>query len=288
MQIIQCDQGSAEWHQARAGCITASMFRVARAKVNCLTDQQAAYVAAILAGADPRSAMEQAGYKALPKADGISRALAGEKVGELSDGAKDYAFQLAIERIAGAPLDDGFQTYAMKRGHELEPAARREHEIQTGLFVERAGFVMTDDFKFGGSADGLIDTDGGSEYKCLISPSELRTVLIEQDFSKYIDQVQGCLWLTGRKWWDFCLYCPALEPIGKQLWRRRVLRDDNYIEALEQDLLEFEAVVTQNEALLREKVISEPEPAAIETIPQLNAFLAEKKARLAKDQPCNA
>ena len=254
MQIIQCDQGSVEWHQARAGCVTASMFRVARTKVNCLTDQQAIYVKAILRGAEPKEAMELAGYKALPKADGISRSLLGEKVGDMSDAAKDYAFQLAIERIAGAPLDDGFETYAMRRGHELEPAARREHEIQTGLFVERAGFVMTDDFKFGGSADGLIDPKGGSEYKCLISPAELRTVLIEQDFSKYTDQVQGCMWLTGREWWDFCLYCPALEPIGKQLWRRRVLRDDNYIDAMVEDLLEFEAVVTQNEALLRQEV----------------------------------
>ncbi|MFL3932299.1 hypothetical protein LER98_32380, partial [Pseudomonas aeruginosa] len=33
MIIITCDQGSPEWHQARAGCITASMFGDARARL---------------------------------------------------------------------------------------------------------------------------------------------------------------------------------------------------------------------------------------------------------------
>jgi hypothetical protein len=59
------------------------------------------------------------------------------------------------------------------------------------------------------------------------------------------------MWITGRKWWDFCLYCPALESIGLQLWHRRVERDDNYIEQLEADLIEFEKLVSQNEDSLR-------------------------------------
>ncbi|AOE60405.1 hypothetical protein QZH45_14320 [Pseudomonas corrugata] len=35
-----------------------------------------------------------------------------------------YAFELAVERIGGAPLDGGFETWQMRRGHELEPEAR--------------------------------------------------------------------------------------------------------------------------------------------------------------------
>lgn len=212
MLIVECAQGSEEWHQARAGIITASMFRVARERLK-----------------------------------------SGKNAGGFTSAARDYAFRLAIERISGKPLDEGFETWAMRRGHELEPAARMEHEIQTGLIVQRAGFVLTDDRLFGGSADGLIGEDGGSEYKCLVSPEALRDVLIDHDFSKYIDQVQGCMWLTGRKWWDFCMYCPALESIGKQLWRRRVERDDDYIEAMEPELLEFAALVTENEKELRKE-----------------------------------
>ena len=232
MIFINCEQGSPEWHAARAGVITASMFRVARTKVNCLDERQQAYVNAIRAGKAMPMALELAGYKAAPKAEAIQRALDGEKVGDYSDAAKDYAFRLAVERISGAPLDEGFETYAMRRGHEMGPEARMEHEVQTGMLVEACGFVATDDRLFGGSADGLIGEDGGAEYKCLISPEEIRRIWFGDDWSKYTDQVQGCLWLTGRKWWDFCMYCPALAPIGKQLWRRRVKRDEEYIEAL--------------------------------------------------------
>lgn len=211
MILVHCEQGSEGWHEARAGVITASMFRVARAKLK-----------------------------------------SGKNTGQFTEAAKDYAFRLAIERISGKPLDEGFETWQMKRGHDLEPDARMAHEIQTGLSIMRAGFVLTDDRLFGASADGLIDDDGGSEYKCLVSPEKLRDILIDGDFSDYLDQVQGCMYVTDRKYWEFCLYCPALQPIGKELWRRRVERNDDYIEALEADLVEFAALVKQNERVLRQ------------------------------------
>ena len=158
MKLIVCEQGSPEWHQARAGCITASMFRVAREK----------------------------------------RKINPNK-GDFTDAAKNYAFRLAIERISGKPLDEGFETWQMRRGHELEPEARSMHEAMAGVLVDRAGFVVTDDGWFGASADGLIDADGGCEYKCLISPESLIDVLLLEDLSKYMDQIQGCMWITGRK-----------------------------------------------------------------------------------------
>jgi len=253
MIIVNCDQGSPEWHQARAGVITASMFSVARSRVGGLTEQQQKYVDAILAGRSETYARDVAGYKAAPKAEAVQRALDGENVGDFSLAAKDYAFRLAIERISGTPLDEGFETWQMKRGHELEPAARMAHEITTGLVIEHAGFVLTDDGLFGASADGLIDDVGGSEYKCFVSPERLRSILIDSDWSDLVDQVQGCLWITGRKWWDQCLYCPALEPAGKHFTRLRVERDDNHIEAMETELMQFARLVSQYEGSLRKK-----------------------------------
>lgn len=202
MKIITCDQGSEEWHQARAGCVTASMFKVARAKLK-----------------------------------------SGPEKGKPTEAAKNYAFRLAVERISGTPLDEGFSTWQMKRGHELEPAARQMHEEVSGLLVDHAGFVTTDDGLFGASADGLIGGDGGSEYKCLVSPEGLRDVLLGDDISEFIDQVQGCMWITGRKWWHFGLYCPALASIGKDFFLREVERDDDFIEAMETELIEFNTLV---------------------------------------------
>jgi len=253
MIILTCDQGSVEWHEARAGVITASMFVVARSRTGGLDEKQQVYVDAIRQGYSGGYARDLAGYRAIPKAESVQRAIEGLPVGDFSEAAKAYAFRLAIERISGKPLDESFETYAMRRGHELEPAARREHEIASGHMVERAGFVLTGDRLFGASADGLIGRDGGSEYKCLISPERLQRIYIENDASEFMDQVQGCMWITARKWWDFCLYCPALEIIDKHLWMRTFQRNDEYIDQMVEELAEFERLVSHNEKLLRMK-----------------------------------
>ncbi len=252
MIVIECAQGSQEWHAARAGCITASMFSEVRKRVNGLNDQQAVYVEAIRSGSSEAEAMTVAGYKAAPRAEVVKRAIAGEKVGAFSDAAKDYAFRLAVERISGEPLDEaGFSTYAMRRGNELEQDARDAHSFMSDVVVCTAGFVVTEDNKFGASADGLIGEDGGAEYKCLIDPARIREILLDGNISDFMDQVQGGMWITGRKWWHFCLYCPALAHVGKALTLFEVARDEAYIEALESDLVEFDRLVCSYEATLR-------------------------------------
>jgi len=253
MKIIHCAQGSPEWREARAGVITASMFAIARQKVGMLTEQQQTYVQAMRSGMTQKEAMLAAGYKAKPTSSLIDRAIAGERVGDYSEAAKNYAFSLAIERISGEPLDEGYETWAMRRGHEMEVDARMEHEMQTGLIVQEAGFVLTDDGSFGASADGLINEEGGAEYKCFIDPAKLRSFHIDNDASAIFDQVQGCMWITGRQWWHLGLYCPALAPAGKQLWWREFKRDDDYIKAMENELFEFKDLVDSYEIKLREK-----------------------------------
>jgi len=251
MIVVNCTQGSDIWLQERAGCITASMFTTARSKVNGLTVQQRTYVEAMLAGHSEAKSRDLAGYKAAPRAEVVQRALDGETVGEPSSAALDYAFQLAVERIGGKPLDNGFETWQMRRGHELEPEARMEHEIQTGLVVEQVGLVKTDDGAFGASADGFIGTDGGSEYKCFLAPEKLRSFHIDNDASGIMDQVMGCMWIAGKKWWHVGMYCPLLRPVGRQLWLQEFKRDDDYIEKLEEDLWSFKVLVDKYEATLR-------------------------------------
>ncbi|HKJ22275.1 MAG TPA: YqaJ viral recombinase family protein [Gammaproteobacteria bacterium] len=210
MIIVNCAQGSEEWHAARVGAITASMFKTARERLK-----------------------------------------SGKNAGAYKAAAKDYAFRVACERIGGQPLDEGFSTWAMRRGHELEPEARAAHEMTAGIDVEPTGIVLTDDRKFGGSADGLIGDDGGSEYKCLVAPDRIRGILIDRDIDEFQDQVQGCLWLTGRAWWHFVLYCPALAPVGRDLIIHQVERDDDYIESLESDLIAFDRLVGEYEEQIR-------------------------------------
>ena len=205
-------QGSDAWLRLRSGKQTASLFYLMRAS---------------------------------------ARLKVGPNAGDYSNAQKDLAFGLAIERISQEPLAEGFETWQQARGHELEPEARREHETQLGVLVEPTGFVTTDDGLFGASLDGLIDDDGAAEYKAFIAPTKLRAVITEHDSSMVMDQCQGGLWITGRKWIDFCLYCPALRCAGKHLIVQRIYRDDNYIEELESDLLEFKALIDRYEAALR-------------------------------------
>lgn len=185
------------------------------------------------------------------------RLKSGPKKGGFTEAAEDYAFRVAVERISGAPLDEGFSTWAMKRGNELEPEARVWVEVKLGIFVDVAGFVTTDDEKFGASADGFIDKDGGLEIKCLVDPGRIRNVILSDDISEFMDQIQGGMWITGRKWWQFALFCPALEKVGLQLYTKRVERDDNYINEMELDLLEFERVVSKYEQTLRDRGMAE-------------------------------
>ncbi|AJQ88089.1 lambda exonuclease family protein [Xanthomonas oryzae] len=251
MILVNCEQGSESWHRARAGVLTASMFCVARKRVGELDERQQTYVDGVMSGLGEKEAAKAAGYSAVPRAAGIAKALRGEPVGDYSDEAKSYAFRLAIERISGEPLDEGFETFAMRRGHELEPYARAELEVQTGLMVQRAGFVLTDDGAFGASADGLIGDDDGVELKCFIDPLRLRRFHIDNDASEVFEQAQGCMWITGRQWWHIGLYCPALAPVGKQLWWKRFERDEEFIEKMRADLLAFRSVVDAYEQDLK-------------------------------------
>lgn len=166
-----------------------------------------------------------------------------KKTGEPTEAALNYAFKVAVETISGLPMDEGFQTWQMQRGNELEPEARSLYEIRTGNQVETAGFVTTDCGTYGASADGLVSTDGGIEIKCLVSPERIREAILNHDVSEWYDQVQGGMWITGRAWWDFIIYCPALSGVNRELTIWHIMRDDAYIAELEADLNSFAGLV---------------------------------------------
>ena len=175
------------------------------------------------------------------------------KNGTPSAKSVSYAAQVAIERISRTPSDDGFTTWQMRRGTELEPMARMEYEVSTGNLASESGIALTEDGVFGYSTDGFVGDDGLIEIKCPASPEKIVGMWATGDLSEYIHQIQGGLWITGRKWCDFIMYCPQLEPVGKQLFLRRVERDDNFIDDMVEKLLAFKARVDANEEILRKE-----------------------------------
>jgi hypothetical protein len=171
--------------------------------------------------------------------------------GEPTAKARLYAMDVARER-AGGRAGDTFQNAAMRFGTEQEPYARSAYEARTGNLVDEAGFITTDDRKFGVSVDGLVDEDGIVEIKTMVSSDTLFTAVVERDLSAYIDQINGGLWLLGRKWCDLVLWAPDLPT--RRLTVIRINRDDEEIQKLEDDLLAFERRVCEYES----KLIGEP------------------------------
>lgn len=173
------------------------------------------------------------------------------KSGAPSQKCTGYAAQVALERIARRPVDQAFTSWQMREGHEQEPFARMALEAHTGYLVEETGALATDDDRFLYSPDGLVDDDGLIEIKTLLSPERIVSIVGAGDISDFRDQCLFGLWLTGRQWIDLAIWCPALEPVGRQLTIHHIERDDDAIEVLETDLLDFLALVDRNETLLR-------------------------------------
>jgi len=140
----------------------------------------------------------------------------------------DYIVKLAKESLTGV-REDSFMSADMKRGVDLEPAARAEYEFENDVDVHQVSFVYLDDEKIiGCSPDGLINDDGGVEFKCPKFNNHYATVKSGEMPKIHKPQVQGNMWVCGREWWDFNSYYPEFTGL-----KRRIYRDDKYIKKLE-------------------------------------------------------
>mgnify|MGYP002716947603 CR=1 FL=1 len=146
---------------------------------------------------------------------------------------RNLIVQVALERMTGEP-EVTFQNDAMRRGAELEPLARGAYEAHTGELVELVAFVAHLELPYVGvSPDGLIGSDGLIEIKCPAAQAKhLDSLRTGSHAKEYGWQIQGQLWVTGRKWCDAVSYDPRF-PAGLQLAITRVERDADAIKALE-------------------------------------------------------
>ena len=131
---------------------------------------------------------------------------------------------------------------AMRWGVETEPQARAVYELMSGNEVEQVAMVFRDDGMVLASPDGLVGASGGLEIKCPNTVTHLRYRDRPNMPSEYVAQVQGCLWVCEREWWDFVTFDPRLTK--RPDWQYhciRVYRDEAYIKTLAAEVERFVA-----------------------------------------------
>lgn len=177
--------------------------------------------------------------------------LAVIKSGEAAD-RKNYKAQLVCERMTGVPAES-FESAPMRWGTETEPFARIAYEATTGNIVQEVGFIRHPTLMAGASPDGLIGEDGAVEIKCPNSATHIETILKGMP-AKHTAQIQGQLWISGRKWADFVSYDPRL-PERLQLYVQRVERDESFITNLSAEVEKFLSEVDSLIEQLERKVV---------------------------------
>ena len=157
-----------------------------------------------------------------------------------SASADAYINQLVAERLTGE-REEVFQSHHMLRGTELEPDARDLYSLMNDAEVTEVGFCLHDTLSAGCSPDGLVGAEGGLEIKAPAPATHVEYLRGGVLPSKYKQQVMGCLWITGREWWDFVSYHPTMKPLIV-----RVERDEEYIAALEKCVTKAVNLIDEN------------------------------------------
>lgn len=152
-----------------------------------------------------------------------------------------YLRRIVAERLTGK-VAESYTNKHMERGQEQEPMARMAYEAAFDVQVRQVGFIQHAELMLGCSPDGLIGEDGGAEIKSALPHVHVETMLSGSYPSEHRAQVQGNLWLSERRWWDFISYCPDM-PRPLRLYRFRVDRDEAYIKVLENECVSFLADV---------------------------------------------
>ena len=151
----------------------------------------------------------------------------------------DAIWNVVVERMTGLPTE-GPGGYALQWGTDVEGFAREAFELETGKVVQEVGFIEHPRFPFAGaSPDGLIGDDEGLELKCPKSSSVHLERFLAGVPPEYWPQIQGCLWVTGRKLWHFGSFDPRMPP-SHQLLIIPVPRDEEMIVCIEAAVLEAE------------------------------------------------
>jgi hypothetical protein len=142
---------------------------------------------------------------------------------------------LVAERITGH-VEYVHPSFDMQRGTMDEPYARDLYAEQYAPVTE-IGFAVRDfnGHKLGASPDGLVGDNGGIEIKSRAPKTQLRTILRGDIPAENLAQIQTCMLVLERDWWDYVSYAG-----GWPLYVTRVYPDITYRAVILDALHQFE------------------------------------------------
>jgi hypothetical protein len=170
MNILDCEQGSAVWFEARLGCVTSSRI-----------DDAISF---------------------------LKRKSKDKQKGDETAARERMRMELVCELLSGK-ASDHYVSKWMEEGKEKEPLARTAYELERNVYVEQVGFVFHPTIKLAGaSPDGLVGDDGLVEFKCPKLSTHLRYIMNGFVPSEYVPQMFWQMACSGgeRKWNDFVSY----------------------------------------------------------------------------------
>ena len=114
----------------------------------------------------------------------------------LGETGKTYAREKAYDIVFGRDKDEGFTSFAMQRGIDLEPLAFEFFAERQFFDVEKCGFFTLGD-NLGASPDGITSDGGCLEIKCPDNKKVLGLIAGEPIDTNYIWQMQCEMLVTN-------------------------------------------------------------------------------------------
>ena len=173
----------------------------------------------------------------IPTASCFDKIITG--TGKASTSAEGYRRELLAEWKTGKPLVS-YKSEWMERGNEIEQEALDYYGLMV-KHLEPGKFCYLDERKLIGCSPDAM----GLEMKCPKANTQVGYLLKGKMPTKYIPQVQGCMWITGSDQWDFLSYHPDLDSLLVT-----VKRDNEYIKKMSDMIEKFVAKMLEERCLL--------------------------------------
>jgi predicted phage-related endonuclease len=163
--------------------------------------------------------------------------------------ALTLAKRIAFERAGYILEEDNYVSAAMQWGidHEDEAIQALEEAELLDVHSQQVWQQHPDFENVGVTPDGLIGEDAVLEVKCPNTDNHIDNILFGSQIELYKYQLQGSLWVTGRKRCYFVSYDPRVKV---KLAVHQVERDDDLIAEMQGRYLHFEAEIKKIQEML--------------------------------------